>query len=132
MGQAMATEEITLAEYRALAPGGNKYRAQKTTVDNIVFASKREARRYGELRQMEAAGEIRDLELQPRFLLQEGFVDNEGVKHRPIYYVADFGYMEVATGRRVVEDPKGKPSEAFGIKWKLVKRRYPDVVFRLV
>jgi hypothetical protein len=126
------TQEITLAEYRALAPRRNKYSAQKTTVDGIVFASKREVRRYGELRQMVAAGEIRDLELQPRFLLQEGFTDNEGVKHRAISYVGDFDYIEVATGRRVVEDSKGKATREFSIKWKLVKRRYPDVVFRLV
>ena len=36
------------------------------TVDGITFASKAEARRYQVLKARELAGEIRDLELQPR------------------------------------------------------------------
>ncbi len=42
-----------------------KYRAQPTIVDGIRFHSKGEARRYQELRLLERAGEITNLELQP-------------------------------------------------------------------
>lgn len=43
----------------------SKYGAQRTTIDGIAFASKREASRYQELKLMQMAGEIQDLELQP-------------------------------------------------------------------
>jgi hypothetical protein len=76
----------------------HKYGAVKTTVDGIEFDSKAEARRYTELRLLEHAGEIRDLELQPRYELLPAFVDAEGVRHRAIEYVADFRYVDVATG----------------------------------
>ena len=36
----------------------SKYHAVPTTIDNIRFASKAEARRYRELRLLEKAGEI--------------------------------------------------------------------------
>ena len=44
----------------------SKYRNVKTEVDGILFASKKEARRYSELKLLERAGEIAHLELQPR------------------------------------------------------------------
>ena len=47
----------------------HKYNAIPTTVDGIRFASKREARRYLELKLLQKAGHISDLELQPRFRL---------------------------------------------------------------
>lgn len=77
-----------------------KYGAIPTEVDGIRFASRAEARRYGVLRLLEAAGEIADLELQPSFEL----VVN-GVKVAT--YRADFRYRDVATGETVVEDVKG-------------------------
>lgn len=40
----------------------HKYHAKPTTVDGIRFASKAEARRYSELRLLEKAGEIKNLE----------------------------------------------------------------------
>lgn len=51
--------------------GGNmsKYRSEKTCVDGICFDSKKEARRYCELKLMERAGEISGLELQKKFEL---------------------------------------------------------------
>jgi len=63
----------------------SKYRAVKTVVDNITFASKKEAARYQELRLMEKAGEIRYLELQPRFDFKVNGI-NLG------FYKADFLY----------------------------------------
>lgn len=51
----------------------NKYGNIKTVIDGIKFDSKRESERYLELKLLEKAGEISDLKLQPRFILQHGF-----------------------------------------------------------
>ena len=42
---------------------------QERTRDGIVFSSKREMQRYAELKLLQKAGEIRELELQPEFPL---------------------------------------------------------------
>ena len=48
---------------------GHKFNAVKTVIDGHTFASKAEAKRYGELRMLEKAGKIESLELQPVFIL---------------------------------------------------------------
>lgn len=70
-----------------------KYKNKKTQVDMYVFDSIAESRRYKELALLEKAGEIKDLQLQPRFLLQESFKKN-GKTYRKIEYVADFMYCQ--------------------------------------
>jgi hypothetical protein len=75
-------------------PKKHKYFACPTIVDGIKFASAKEARRYGELKLLQMAGKISQLELQPRYKL----VIEES-------YVADFRYTE--KGETVVEDVKG-------------------------
>lgn len=47
----------------------NKYRNKKAIVDDYIFDSIQESRRYKELKLLLKAGEISNLELQPRFLL---------------------------------------------------------------
>lgn len=103
----------------------SKYKAKKTTVDGIKFDSKREANRYCELKLLEKAKEIRDLELQPRFLLQDKFKDRNGKTHRKIEYVADFMYVDKA-GRNVVEDVKGVLTDVYKIKKKMFLKKYDD------
>jgi len=100
----------------------NKYNAVKTVVDGITFDSKAEARRYSELKLLEAAGEITHLELQPRFPI---FIDGQDVKFpngRTLTYVADFRYYD-KTGR-VVEDCKGFKTPVYKIKKALVEHIY--------
>jgi len=92
----------------------HKYRAIPTTIDNIRFASKKEARRYAELKLLVAAKEVKDLELQPRFPC---VIDGQLVTT----YVADFRYIDCRTGRVVIEDSKGVRTPEFKIKKKLVK-----------
>ncbi len=91
----------------------SKFGAKKTTVDGIEFASKAEAKRYGELRLLEKRGLIRDLELQPRY----DFAIN-GVKLG--FYKADFRYRD-AKSALIVEDVKGFRTDVFAIKAKLMK-----------
>ena len=90
----------------------NKYRAIKTIVDDITFDSKKEAKRYSQLKLMLRAGAISDLKLQPRFDL----IVN-GVKCG--FYKADFDYIE--NGKRVIEDVKGMKTPVYNLKKKLVK-----------
>lgn len=71
----------------------NKYRNKKTQVDMYVFDSIAESKRYKELALLQRAGEIQNLELQPRFLLQESFKKN-GKTYRKIEYIADFMYCQ--------------------------------------
>lgn len=93
-------------------PGKSKYRNVKTTIDGHVFASKREAARYGVLKAAQQAGDISGLELQPRYPLVVC-----GLK--VCVYVADFKYVE--DGEVVIEDSKGVRTQAYIIKRKLMK-----------
>lgn len=79
----------------------SKYRAKRTTIDGITFASKMESRRYLILKAMEERGEIRNLRLQPRFRLEVN-----GIKICD--YIGDFQYEDAETGETVTEDCKSK------------------------
>ena len=109
----------------------NKYRNIKTEIDGINFASKAEAKRYGELKLLEKAGEIRNLGLQPEFLLQEQFVSSDGKKVRAITYRADFEYIDAKTGEHIVEDVKGMQTKEFQLKMKMFLKRYQQYKFLL-
>ena len=103
----------------------NKYKAKKTIIDGITFDSKSEAKRYQELKLLERAGQIKHLSLQPRFMLQEGFVNvHTGKKERMIEYVADFQYKE--NNVIIVEDCKGFKTADYKIKRKLFIHKYQD------
>lgn len=72
----------------------SKYHAVRTTIDGITFASKAEARRYAELKMLEKAGEIKGLELQPRFRLMAPELGS-GFDLHIGDYVADFRYQRI-------------------------------------
>jgi hypothetical protein len=93
-----------------------KFGNEPTTVDGQRFASKAEAQRYQWLKLAVAAGEIADLECQPRFPMR---VEGQLI----CTYVADFRYREVRTGRVVVEDVKSAPTRTpvYRLKAKLLK-----------
>lgn len=89
----------------------NKYRALPTQIDGITFASRKEAKRYQELRLLERAGKIANLTLQEKFQL-----DIEGV--HICNYTADFCYDE--NDQVVVEDCKGIRTTSYRLKAKLM------------
>jgi hypothetical protein len=95
----------------------SKYGNKRTEVDGISFASKREAKRYSELKLLQRAGEIRSLEVQRRFKL---YAENQLI----CTYVADFCYFETKRNWLVVEDSKGCRTREFIIKKKLMKACY--------
>lgn len=98
----------------------SKYYNKKTqTIDGMVFDSRKEALRYGELKLMERAGLVKDIQTQVKFELipkQDG--------ERACYYIADFIYTDCETGQRVVEDTKGYRTEVYRIKRKLMLYRH--------
>lgn len=113
---------------------GSKYHAHKVTVDGITFDSKKEARRWSELKLMESAGIITDLRRQVTFTLipPQDIRDRKTGKHlrteRAIKYRADFMYTDSSDVRTIVEDVKGyKGGQAytiFKIKKKLMLYLY--------
>ena len=107
----------------------NKYGNKKVQIDCYVFDSVKESKRYKELKLLERAGEITNLELQPRFLLQEGFKKN-GKTFRKIEYIADFKYIE--NGKTIVEDVKGMQTDVFKLKHKLFEYQYPELELRII
>jgi len=107
----------------------NKYRNKKTIVDDYIFDSIQESKRYKELKLLLRAGKISNLQLQPRFLLQEGF-KKKGKTYRKIEYIADFIYTE--KGKTIVEDVKGIQTDVFKLKHKLFEKKYSDLELRII
>lgn len=95
----------------------SKYRNTPTEIDGIRFASKKEARRYADLKLLERAKQIENLVLQPRYPLTVAGL-------HVATYVGDFQYDEVKSGRRVTEDAKGVVTDVFRIKAKLFHALY--------
>jgi hypothetical protein len=106
-----------------------KYKNLKPQIDGITFDSQKEANYYCELKIRKRIGEIEDFELQPGFLLQEGFRDKLGKWHRPIKYRADFR-VKYFDGREEIIDTKGKRTASYQIKKKLLLKHYPDINFK--
>lgn len=106
------------------APAGktkrSKYRAERTEVDGLKFASRREAARYETLLLDQKAGLISELEVQPQFPLY--VIRPNGVTVVIARYLADFRYQR--DGREVVEDAKGMRTEAYVLKKKFVEAQY--------
>ena len=106
----------------------NKYNAIKTTVNGLVFASRREAMRYQVLLLELKAGKITDLELQCKYELQPAF-DKNGVHYRAIVYRADFTYKQ--SGKVIVEDNKGFQNNVFKMKQKMFEYVYRDLELKI-
>lgn len=110
----------------------NKYNNKKIEYKGIKFDSIKEKNRYMELSFLEAAGQIRELKLQPRFMLQEKFRDENGKLHREIAYIADFSYFNDECDKLIVEDVKGFKTDVFKIKEKLFLYKYGKVCRLLI
>lgn len=115
--KALGLPRMTAAN--AQLPTRRKYKNQPTTVGEVSFDSKAEARRFLYLQRLEQAGEISDLKRQVPFELIPGQVTPCGKKLRPTTYIADFTYRS-KDGKFVVEDPKGASTPEWRIKRKLM------------
>lgn len=110
-----------------------KYGNKKITVDGVTFDSKKEYLRWCELRLLERAGQIADLQRQVKYELIpaqyeefERYSTKTGKRlkngtrcvEKECSYIADFVYKQ--NGQTVVEDTKGVRTEAYIIKRKLM------------
>lgn len=120
----------------------NKYYSKKISADGMIFDSKKEYKRWNELRMLEKTGQIRDLKRQVKFVLipaqrepdtigPKGGIKPGRLLEREVAYIADFTYVEilpfadeadtgVLTGVLVVEDTKGIRTKDYIIKRKLM------------
>ena len=98
----------------------SKYGALKTNVSGIVFDSKAEARRYGELVILQRAGYIGKLERQVVYVLAPAVVIG-GRKKPALRYKADFQYVDNKAFKLVTEDVKGVITPLFRVKQHLMK-----------
>jgi hypothetical protein len=103
-----------------LGPKRSKYRAVPTVIDGIRFASKKEARRYSELKMLERAGSVTGLMLQVRYALT--ILDAKRDYRRLGDYVADFVYN--LNGQHIVEDTKGFRTPLYRWKKKHFEAQY--------
>lgn len=97
----------------------SKYGNRKIKTEDGTFDSQKEYRRWQELKLLQRAGEIKELERQVKFEL----IPNQNGE-RAICYVADFVYIDNRTGQRVVEDAKGAKTDVYIIKRKLMLYRH--------
>ena len=108
-----------------------KYNTKKVQYDGITFDSKKEYRRYLELKALEKAGIIKNLERQVKYVLipaqrepdtvgSRGGIKKGKLIERECAYYADFVYIIKETGETVVEDVKGMRTPEYKIKRKLM------------
>lgn len=101
----------------------SKYNARKTVVNGIEFDSKAESEYYLYLQKQVEEGHLKWFELQPTYILQDGF-HKTGKFIRPIAYVADFE-LHHNDGSIEVIDVKGFETADFKIKRKLFEKKFP-------
>ena len=84
----------------------NKFNAQKIELDGMTFDSKKEHKRYIELKAMQQRGEIFSLEHHTKFeLAPKTKIEGEKRAKPALRYFADFTYY-ISTGEYIVEDVK--------------------------
>lgn len=114
-----------------------KYHNIPTELDGIKFDSRKEARRYAELKLLERAGKIEGLERQVKYVLIPTQRDAEGnLIEKECSYYADFRYFDTERNALVVEDTKGGTgggtrTEAYRIKKKLMLYTYGIIIHEI-
>ena len=107
----------------------NKYNNKKPTVDGITFDSQKEANYYCDLKLLKKAGQIKDFELQPEFVLltpEDDHVTGRGIKYR-----ADFKIINNDETVEIV-DVKGYKTNIYKLKKKFLFAKFPEINFREV
>ena len=113
---------------------GSKYGNKKVECDGYTFDSTKEMKRYCELKLLQRAGAISDLELQKEFeLLPNQYCveerygkngkrlkDKQILLERRCVYKADFYYTDNDTGKKIVEDVKGFRTGEYLLKKKML------------
>lgn len=113
----------------------NKFGAKKEAVDGIIFDSRKEARRYRELKLLQTSGEIQSLEIHPKFKFtidgRPVLIRSEGYpKGRHASYSCDFRYWCNRRQAVVTEDVKSEATKTpvYKLKKALVEAMWPGTV----
>lgn len=104
----------------------NKYGNKKVVIDGIEFDSKLEGHRYCELKLLEKAKIIKDLQLQVSFELIPSYKKNNKTI-RATKYIADFVYYDNEKKQKVIEDTKGIKTDVYKLKKKIFEYKYPEL-----
>ena len=110
---------------------GNKYGNHKVTFEGMTFDSKKELYRWLDLKTLEKAGKIYELQRQVKFVLVPAQYEPDTVGPRggkikgkliekELAYYADFYYFDNESEKYVVEDAKGVRTPEYVIKRKLM------------
>lgn len=89
----------------------SKWRNRIVKTEDGTFHSRKEYRRWCDLKILERTGRIQELRRQVPYTIE---VNGK----RICKYIADFVYLE--NGQEVVEDVKGKPTPEYRLKAKLM------------
>ena len=109
----------------------NKYKNLKVIIDGMEFDSKKEARRYVILKDLQQRGQISDLKTQVKYVLipaqrepdivgPKGGITKGKLLERECAYIADFSYFDERIKEMVIEDTKGFRTADYTIKRKLM------------
>lgn len=121
---AFSTESLFQTRKRGVTDSNmGKYQNRKTTVDGITFDSAKEANRWCELRLLQRAGKIFELQRQVPFVLIPKQERDGKVVERAVVYKADFVYKDM-NGEEIVEDVKGLLTKEYILKRKLLLWQY--------
>ena len=108
----------------------SKYKSKRVTVDGLTFDSKAEANRYLYLRDAQKRGDIKNLQMQVKYVLIPAQYEHDRtgkvcgkikgrLLEREISYRADFTY-EDKDGNLIVEDVKGMKTKEYILKRKMM------------
>lgn len=99
----------------------HKYRNEPVVLDGHRFASKWEAKRWGELKFLLDQGRIANLRPHRVFplVVRKLHVGD---------YVSDFSYNELPSGDLVVEDTKGFLTDVYKLKRRLMRALYGIII----
>lgn len=99
----------------------SKYGNKKIEYNGEIFDSKKEYKRWCELKLLERAGKISDLKRQVKYVLIPSQKGSDGkIVERECSYIADFVYFDREQKKAIVEDTKGMRTKEYIIKRKLM------------
>jgi Protein of unknown function (DUF1064) len=114
-------ERMSVAQYKA-RKSAPKYRNKRTRVDGILFDSKLEAKRYGELKALKAVGDV------AWFIMQVPFRLPGGITYRADFLVVwkDFRFPRIEDCKgvmtRVSLNKIKQVQEIYGITVDIIKK----------
>lgn len=116
----LSQSQIRKMVRQRIKPKQPKYGNHKVVIDGEKVAdSKHEYSRLCELKDLQRAGEIKDLQLQVKYQL----IPSQkicGKTERGVSYIADFVYW-TKNDKFICEDAKGHRTDAYIIKRKMMK-----------